>query len=235
MGRSTLVSVYEHERVRVWDGCPSTLHMSALCIYMCLSVRPCQLSVYFFGMSSDLLRRACSFSFSVHPTHSHLSLCCLLPHQMLSDRLNTEKQGYWLIFTTRWHTDGVRTGLKPLNSMLTGWRYVSTWNGSADHPSTHSETLAGFHHVYLYGNREKRQAVTLGSLALPFHSSYWVAMATAPSEVVWPFHFGSRHQCCLFHNKIITRHPGSLIPRISFKSFCSDERLARFSVRPEKN
>lgn len=87
-------------------------------------------------------------------------------------------------------------------------------------PRAHSETINGLYSVSLYGkrDREKRQAALF---ALPSFSSNWVAMETAPSKVVWPFYFGSRHQCCLRHNKIITCHRGSIIPRISFGLLCS--------------
>lgn len=246
MFNSTWLSIFksgkEHTGVCLWaqkgeSGTVALLlcicqHCAYICVFVCVSLSAqcvfLQHVLWSAAKGLQLFPLGTSYSFSPFSE---------LPSASSNAFWQTEhwKTGILTDFITRWHTDGVRTGLKPLNSMLTGWRYVSTWNGNADHPSTHSETLAAFHHVCLYGNREKRQAVTLGSLALPFHSSYWVAMVTAPSEVVWPFHFGSRHQCCLFHNKIITRHPGSLIPRISFKSFRSDERLARFSVRPEKN
>lgn len=43
----------------------------------------------------------------------------------------------------------------------------------------------------------------------------WLLWKQLPSEVVWPFYFGSHHERCLFYNKIITRQPGgSLIPRM---------------------
>lgn len=61
-----------------------------VCVCLCASVCPCQLGASFFTTSSDLLPRACSFSLSVRPTHSHLSLASLLPRQMLCDTPSAE-------------------------------------------------------------------------------------------------------------------------------------------------
>lgn len=71
----------------------------------------------------------------------------------------------------------------------------------------------------------KREREKTGSHSLLARS---LCLSTPTTGLLWKrlsqrwsghFIFGSHHQCCLFNNKIITRHPGfSLIPRIYFRS-----------------